>query len=217
MGSALCGSKGSTVTEQSICSSRISSIFPEIPNQIVSFDDEFVSDSINILEISLKCQDLLTDNRFALLNPVINIFLESDPEYTKKAETEIIMKTLNPIFTSKIKFMYSLRCNKKVKFEAYDYQIATKSRELIGSIITSIHEIVKAGSLTKDFIKKTKKVGSMTISSTELTYLNDIVKMNWRFLTHKKYGNCILRIQSEEDKQKFTIHQTESQNYPYSI
>lgn len=216
MGSALCNSKASTVTEQSICSSRISSIFPETSNQVISFDDEFISDSINILELSLKCQDLLTDNRFALLNPVIYIFLESDPEYIKKAETEIIMKTLNPIFTTKIKFLYSLRCNKKVKFEVYDYQIATKSKELIGSIITSIHEIVKAGSLTKEIIKKTKKVGNIFVSSAELTYLNDIVKMNWRFITHKKYGNCILRIQSEEDKQKFTIHQTESQNYPYS-
>lgn len=214
MGSAICGSKASTATEFSIQSSRFSSILPE--NQTVFFDEnDSISDAVNLLEISIKCLNLLTENRFALLNPVVHIFLESNSEYIKKAETEVIMKTLNPMFTTKIKFLYSLRCNQKLKFEIYDFQ--TKTREVIGSIITSIHEIVKPGSITKEIMKKGKKVGTITISSSELTYLNDTVKMHWKLVTQKKYGNCILRIQREEDKQKFTVHQTESQNFPYSI
>ena len=218
MGSALCGSKVSTATELSIQSSRFTSTLPENQNLTIFFDEnDSIADALNLVEISIKCQNLLTENRFALLNPVVHIFVESNSEFIKKAETEVIMKTLNPMFLTKIKFLYSLRCTQKLKFEIYDFQFQTKTKELIGSILTSIHEIVKPGWISKDIIKRGKKEGTITISSTELTYLNDTIKMHWKLITQKNYGNCILRIQREEDKQKFTVHQTESQNFPYSI
>jgi hypothetical protein len=217
MGIALCRDKSSTEVEPSIFSFRNSTLPNDLPEQLINLDEPSKSEPSNVIEITLKCVNLLTDNRFALLNPVIHILVESGFDYVKKAETETVLKTLNPIFSNKIKISYGLKYCQKLKFEVFDYKIQTKSKELIGVVFSSIHEIaVKHGPLVKDIQRKGKKVGSLYISMSELNYINDFIKMQWEFSTTCKYGHSILRLFREEEKQIQTIYQTESQDYPYS-
>ena len=102
MGIAFCRGKASTEIESSIQSSRYTSLPNEVPDQLINLDESSKSEPSNIIEITIKCLNLLTENRFALLNPVIHILVQNNVEYVKKAETEIIFKTLNPIFSNKI-------------------------------------------------------------------------------------------------------------------
>ena len=120
MGIAFCHGKVSTEVESSIHSSRYTSIPSDTQDQMINLDESSKSDPSNIIEITIKCLDLLTENRFALLNPVIHILVETNGDYVRKAETETILKTLNPIFSNKIKISYSLKHSQKLKFEVYD-------------------------------------------------------------------------------------------------
>ena len=216
MGIAFCRGKASTEIESSIQSSRYTSLPNEVPDQLINLDESSKSEPSNIIEITIKCLNLLTENRFALLNPVIHILVQNNVEYVKKAETEIIFKTLNPIFSNKIKISYSLKHNQKLKFEVYDYKSQTKSKEVVGYVFTSIHEMaVRQGPLIKDIQKKGKKVGQLYISFSELNYMYDYIRMQWEFSTTFKYGHSILKFYREEEKA--AIYQTESQDYPYSI
>ena len=215
MGIAFCHGKVSTEVESSIHSSRYTSIPSDTQDQMINLDESSKSDPSNIIEITIKCLDLLTENRFALLNPVIHILVETNGDYVRKAETETILKTLNPIFSNKIKISYSLKHSQKLKFEVYDYRIQTKTKHLLGFVLTSIHEmVVKQGPLVKDIQKKGKKVGQLCISISELNYMNDYIKMQWEFSTTFKYGHSILKFYRQEEKT--AIYQTESQDFPYS-
>lgn len=219
MGSAMCGKKIQNEAELPTPSSRlITPIPPENPEPILFFDKKLDHEMLTLVEISIKCSGLITENRFQLLNPVVHILVEENGEFVKRADTETLFKTLNPVFSTKVKFAYSLGLTSKLKFEVYDYQVKSKTKEHVGSCIFSLHEIsVKTSLVSKELYHNGKKVGHFGLVAKELNMLYDTLTMQWDFIPDSPQGYCILRLARDDFDNSFIIFQTEARESSYSI
>ncbi|OMJ87863.1 hypothetical protein SteCoe_10349 [Stentor coeruleus] len=217
MGSAMCGKKIQNEAELPTPSSRlITPIPPENPEPILFFDKKSEHEMLTLVEISIKCSGLITENRFQLLNPVVHVLVEENGEFVKRADTETLFKTLNPVFSTKVKFVYSLGLASKLKFEVYDYQVKSKTKEHIGSCIFSLHEIsVKTSLVSKELYHNGKKVGYFGLIAKELNMLYDTITMQWEFIPDSLQGYCILRLARDDLDSSFIIFQTEARETPY--
>ena len=128
---------------------------------------------LTLIELSIKCTNLYTEDRFQLLNPTANILIKENNIYKLKGITETSPSTLNPIFQKSFRLSYKLKTDSGLKIEIYDNK-AEKS--FIGSCITSLHEIIsKPNALSIDLTNQNKRCGTVHITANEMNFLNNFI------------------------------------------
>ena len=179
MGSGLCGLRNNETTRSKSKSIKASMQVDSIENEIILFEEDGkANDNLIIVEFSLKCKNLVTENRFSLLCPIAHILIQQDALFIKKGETEIQQTTLNPVFSTKFRLSYSIKKERLIKIELYNYDMKNNSKEFIGSSIISMHEIVtNSEEFSKELYSQGQRAGLLFITSEELNYINDFVIM----------------------------------------
>ena len=217
MGSGLCGLRNNETTRSKSKSIKASMQVDSIENEIILFEEDGkANDNLIIVEFSLKCKNLVTENRFSLLCPIAHILIQQDALFIKKGETEIQQTTLNPVFSTKFRLSYSIKKERLIKIELYNYDMKNNSKEFIGSSIISMHEIVtNSEEFSKELYSQGQRAGLLFITSEELNYLNDFVIMKWQFIPKISYGYCFLKLSLTDLDNPLTTYQTESKPFPY--
>ena len=220
MGISFCGNKGITVSATQSKSIKIvvsNSLRLSASDNIMLRNDLTKGDETVTLELSIRCTNLSTDNRFSLLSPVAHLSIEHNGDFIKAAETEVQNITLNPSFSSRFRVPLSMRCDYKIKIELFDYQSKAKTKEFLGSAFFTVHEIAsKSEMISKELINSGKKTGNVLVFGEELRYFNDSIEMNWEFMPAETLDPCFLKISRKEQERLITVFQTESRLAPYS-
>ena len=215
MGAAICGLKHQKPVEANMLTPKAGTATENLITENILFTDENeLFEDLSLLQISLKCTNLSTEDRFQLLNPIAFLYIEENNEFVKKGETEVIFKTLNPSFLTKFKTKYSLKKDYQLKIEIYDKK---KKFELLGSTIFSVHEVAATFQMiTKELFNQNKRVGNILIIVEELSHLNDEITMQWAFEPFLSFGYCYLRLSREDCFGYSNVFQSESRAQPYS-
>ena len=215
MGSAVCGNRVKGLVISPGLSNHPVHSYVGLNEIILKGAHDNIED-LTILELSIRCTNLFSDNRFQLLNPVAYIFAQDGSNYVKKAETEVVPSTLNPFFQQGVRVAFSLKHNFSLKIEIHESQ-AKKPTTLIGFCIFNMHELAAHGDIiTKELINRSKRTGNISILAKELKFLNDVVSIKWEYLPLKPEKNyCMLRISRLFLKECTPVYQTESRKAPY--
>ena len=174
MGAIVCGTKDSKL----VINPMTPRMFKEETEKSWYSNESFDIDDPLILELSIKCTNLSTDNRFQLLNPVAHVFVEENGSFIKKFETEVDTSTLNPVFKKALRIGFSL--TKNINFEVKIYDVPAKRSEnmFIGGNFFSLHEICsKSDYMVKDLMNKNRRTGQIMISAKEMKFLNSVITL----------------------------------------
>ena len=177
MGSTICGSKDNKFIVSPNTPTHSLPLNLEATEVLFKEPSEALHDLI-LLELSIKCTNLYTEDRFQLLNPIAHILIKEDNTYVLKSSTEVENSTLNPIFKKKIRVSYKLKKLSSLKIEVYHHQPKKLGKMLIGSCITTLHEIVsKPEALSLELLNQNKRSGFVIITASEMKFLNDSITM----------------------------------------
>ena len=213
MGTAICGGKDrhliiapvETLQKEDLDSSS-SEIFETNPFSLTQ----------TILEITIKCSNLLTENRFQLLSPMAQVTIKFDETHEKVFETEVQNNTLTPVFRKTLKLSYSLSSITSIHIQIFDVPHKRTSKSLIGSNTFSIHEIASR----KDFVVKEmwlgeRRNGNIHVSAKELKDFLKTAKMKWNFTGKQEMNEFYyLRISRVEGNKVLPVFQTETRQVP---
>ena len=216
MGSAVCGSK---IKDFVLAPGLLNDSFESSIelNDIICKDPNDSIDDLTILALSIRCTNLFSENRFQLLSPIAYIFIQDGSSYIKKAETEIIISTLNPFFQQTVRVAFGLKYNLNLKIEIHDSQMKMPGKALIGSCIYNVHELAAHGDMvSKELMKSSKKTGNISVSAKELKLLNDLVSIKWEFVPIRPENSyCMLRVSRLSSGECIMVYQTETRKAPY--
>lgn len=212
MGSSICTSKPKNLVVIPIPTNQ--------NNEDFSDDDEIVlkessTENLTVLELFIKCTNLVAENRFQLLNTLAYVYIEENSQFTKKFETETQSSTLTPLFNKTLKISYNLGISLKIKIEIWE--VSKKEGRLLGSSIINIHEIVtRSDILMKDLEVSGKRNGNLLVWAKELKHYSDLAAMQWEF-DSKVFtkGLFLMRLVRTTSKQSI-IYQSESKKPPAS-
>ena len=215
MGINLCGNKN-IVAETLNKPGKSGYSFSVIDIDSGKNNDSLVCNEDNLIEISVRCTNLSTENRFSLLCPIVYFYVEQGGEFVKTGETEVQTTTLNPSFESRFKVPFSMKSDYQVKVEVYD-QAKPKVRDFIGSSIFNIHEIASSFEpVTKELMNQSKKAGIAIVGGKEVNYLNDRVEMQFEFFADEELEYCYIKLFIKEGNENTVVFQTESKQSNYS-
>jgi Copine/C2 domain len=216
MGSAVCGSRIKGLVANPDTGKGFSETLPE--SGIILYENEcHDTENTFILDLSLKCSNLYTQNRFQLVNPVAYIFTKENNEFVKTLETEIQTSTLNPVFEKAIRTAYTLRKDLEIKIEVHDANSKSQDNGLIGSVLFCLHEIAFCNHfISKELSNSSKRTGVALISAKENKFLNSKISMQWEFLPVENTNDYyFFKISLESLYEAVPIYQSESRPSPY--
>lgn len=215
MGINLCGNKN-IITENLNKPGKSGYSFSVIDIDSVKNNEDLGFDEDTLIEISVRCTNLFTENRFSLLCPVVHLYVDQSGEFVKTGETEVQTTTLNPSFESKFKVPFSMKSDYQVKVEVHD-QSKPKVRDFIGSSIFNIHEIASNFEpVSKELMNLSKKAGVVIVDGKEVSYLNDKVEMQFEFTADEVLEYCYIMLFIKERNKNTVVFQTESKRNNYS-
>jgi hypothetical protein len=218
MGSAVCGDKNRNMVVGPVSREARQQEVADQHELIFNDQSSLTEDDCEIVELSVKCTNLYTENRFQLLNPMACILVKVNDEFVKKAETETIFSTINPIFRKSIRAVFSLKQDFALKIEIWDNDIKKNSKVLLGSNFFSFHEIAsRTDYICKDLILANRKTGFIYLGAKEMKHLNSVIRMQWNFAVLQPTKSfCALKISRALTTGFLQVYQSETRPGPFS-
>ena len=213
MGSSICTKKHKDLVVAPISTNQNNEDFSDEDDIIT---EKHADESGCILELFIKCINLVTENRFQLINTVAFIYILQGSEYVKKVETEIQTSTLTPLFNKSVKINYCLSSTINIKIEIWEVGNKREIKALLGSSTYNIHEIaVRNDIIYKELEVQGKRNGSLLVWVKELKNYNDVISMQWEFESKIfTKGFFLLRLVRPGGLKPIIIYQSESKKPP---
>lgn len=213
MGSSICTNKHKNQVVVPIPTNQNNEDFSDEDEIITQYYSE---ESGYVLELFIKCTNLVTENRFQLINSVAFVYILQGSEYVKKVETEIQTSTLAPLFNKSVKINYCLGSTLNIKIEIWEVGNKKEIKTLLGSSIYNIHEIAARNDIIyKELEVQGKRNGSLLIWAKELKQYNDVISMQWEFESKIfTKGFFLLRLVRAGGLKPIIIYQSESKKPP---
>lgn len=215
MGNTICGAKDRHLIVPPVDSLQKKVQIDSEPSEALPSNSS-LSGTI-ILQLSVKCTNLLSENRFQLLSPMAEILIKSSNEVIKTQETEVQANTLSPFFIKKVNIPFSLSSLSEISLKIWD-AANKKSKVYLGSNSFSIHEVAfRKDFITKELFLNEKRNGNLLLSATELKNFNTVVTMKWSVEAKVPLKNMyFLRLSKISGGQNIPVYQSETRAPPLS-
>lgn len=213
MGNTICGAK-----ERHLIVPPVDSLQKKVYIDSES-SDELLNDSgktvSTILQLSVKCTNLLAENRFQLLSPMAEIIIKSSNKVIKSLETEVQANTLSAFFTKKFNVPFSLSTESEISLKIWDVP-NKKTKNYLGTNSFSIHELAfRKDFITKELFMNEKRNGNLLLCANELKNFNTVVIMKWSVDAKVQLKNTyFLRLSKLSRGQNIPVYQSETKAPP---
>lgn len=186
---------------------------------VIAKDEEL--DLVTLVEISIKCVDLPSPDRFNAIDPVAYLLLEAEGSFAFSDHTEVQYNTVSPAFITSFNISYSFEKPLRFKVDIYDNKQITMNppnrNALIGTTVLNIHEIVCSPLHTVEKtllnpISKRKFNGNIHVHSEEIGTSYNEVAMVWTLIGNYR-ETFVLRLSRSSDNEFIPIFQSESQKF----
>jgi len=132
------------------------------------------------IDIFLACRQLKNMDLVGATDAQIKVFSEVMGREIPYGETEVVNDSLNPNFTTTIRFEYHFEKKQPIRFEVIDMDGKKKS-EVVGSVHTTLGEIVacETGVLIKDLMNKGKSCGKLVVRSEVISESQEVADVRF--------------------------------------